>query len=66
MSYIAKAWAWYGEHTEHVDELRKLEINKLVPYFEPSGSDLFHPELYKPGHWRWFFANHTKKEDKND
>lgn len=22
--------------------------------FAPSGSDLFRPELWKPGHWKWF------------
>lgn len=46
-----KAWTWYDKHKYHVDILVKEEN---VSY-SPSGSDCGKPELWKSGHWRWYF-----------
>ncbi len=32
-------------------------ITKETPKIAPSGSDLFHPELWKTIHWKWFLDN---------
>lgn len=58
LEFVDNAWEWYQKHTEHVERLKKLDINRLVPYFAPSNEDRNHPELWKPGHWRWFFENY--------
>ena len=39
-------------HASHVDNL--IKIAKIA--VAPSGSDLFHPELWKPIHWKWFIS----------
>jgi len=59
--FINTAFEWYQQHTDHVDRLMKTEVNSLVPYFPPSREDKNHPELWKPGHWRWFFENYNMK-----
>ena len=46
---MAVGLRWYNLHKEHVDSLCKEE-KELYP---PSGSDCFHPELWKSGHWNW-------------
>jgi hypothetical protein len=44
---------WYLSHRDHVKGLVKsAEGGEGYP---PSGSDLFHPELWKSKHWVWFF-----------
>lgn len=42
------AHEWYVEHRKHVDSILRS------PAYEPSGSDLFRPELWKGNHWAWF------------
>ena len=32
-------------------------LEKDTPKVAPSGSDLFHPELWKSIHWKWFLDN---------
>ena len=46
-----RASIWYELHREHVESLI-LDEKESYP---PSGSDCGKPELWKPGHWRWFF-----------
>lgn len=58
MTYFERAMQWYEEHTKHVDSLLKPCKWDSNVAFEPTGEDLNHPELWKPGHWRWFFASH--------
>jgi hypothetical protein len=41
---------WMRKHEAHV----KMLLETSEPEYAPSGSDCFHPELWKPGHWRWF------------
>jgi hypothetical protein len=45
------AMAWYNAHKAHIETL----ISEGTESFYPSGSDCGKPELWKPGHWRWFF-----------
>jgi hypothetical protein len=45
-----KANDWWDKYKSHVDSL--IKSNPLS--FPPSGSDMFHPELFKAAHWRWF------------
>lgn len=47
----ALARAFYEAHTESVRELYLVNPGLGVA---PSGLDLFHPELWKGIHWRWF------------
>ena len=44
---------FYARHTNHVDSIRKAKGELSVA---PSGSDIFHPDLWKAIHWNWFFA----------
>lgn len=37
-------------HESYVANLIKIAEKEIAP----SGSDLFHPELWKPMHWKWF------------
>lgn len=53
----AEAYHWHDNHTEHVNKL--LDTEKPHAY-SPSGSDLFRPELWKAGHWRWFKTHFPK------
>lgn len=47
-----KARSFYNAHRDHV---LKLYMNKRDDEgIAPSGSDMFHPELWKGIHWRWF------------
>lgn len=48
-----KAARFYKAHPNHVDTLRHASDLS----YPPSGSDLFRPELWKPGHWVWAFEN---------
>jgi hypothetical protein len=41
---------WLAEHLFHV--LRLVGGAKVA--YPPSGSDCFHPELWKAEHWKWF------------
>jgi len=42
---------WYIDHQDHVDRLMASTTDK----FAPSGSDRFHPELWKAQHWKYYF-----------
>lgn len=33
------------------------QITPLTEKIAPSGSDLYHPELWKTTHWKWFLDN---------
>lgn len=52
MEWIKLANNWYAEHTEHVDKL----VESTQVSFPPNEEDLNHPELWKPGSWRWFLG----------
>lgn len=54
--WIMKASVWFHEHTEHV---KKLMGEETLAY-SPSGSDCGRPELWKAGHWRWYFQVEDK------
>lgn len=47
---LDKATVWYSEHTQYVDKL--IKSDKYSYY--PTSSDMFHPELWKSGHWKWY------------
>jgi len=47
------AFEWYLQHKKHIYSLIKKDTNKIPP----RGSDLFHPELWKEIHWKWFLDN---------
>jgi hypothetical protein len=47
---IQLATTWYNDHKDHVDKLKKSTILS----YEPSKSDLYHPELWKGASWNWF------------
>ncbi len=47
---------WY-EHKRHVNGL----MDDRVPSVAPSGSDMNHPELWKPIHWNWFFDHYAEE-----
>lgn len=47
------AAAWWDGHKPHVDRLIKSQEGSGSAY-PPSGSDQYHPELWKAPHWRWF------------
>lgn len=51
---IDKAREFYWGHIEHVDRL----LGDADAEYAPSGSDIFHPELWKPAHWKWFLKEH--------
>lgn len=46
-----KAMVWYTNHQSHVESL----IFEEKESYPPSGSDCGKPELWKGGHWRWYF-----------
>lgn len=52
---IVRASDWYHAHWHHVNALMKGS-NQSYP---ASGSDIARPEMWKPGHWNYFF----KKRD---
>jgi hypothetical protein len=56
---IARALRWYRRHKIYVDKL--IKIGKAE--FPMSGSDIMHPELWKPGGWRWFFKQYSSQEE---
>lgn len=51
---VARGQAWYAKHRLHVDRLMLWSGAREFPM---SGSDIGHPELWKPGAWKWFFTN---------
>jgi len=51
ITWTGRANIWYDKHRSHVETLIKEESTS----YPPSGSDCGKPELWKPGHWRWFF-----------
>ena len=53
---IVRAREWYKQHQMHVNRMLTFESRD----YPPSGSDVHHPELWKIGHWKWFFANCEK------
>jgi len=46
------AGAWWDKHKPHVDRLIASRDDGSAAY-PPSGSDRFHPELWRAPHWRW-------------
>jgi hypothetical protein len=51
---IERAHQWYKMHKDHVDNLMKCTLRK----YPMSGSDIAHPELWKPSGWLWFFDSY--------
>lgn len=49
---VENAARWYKGHWQHVNALMAT-TDKSYP---ASGSDVYRPELWKPGHWRYFFS----------
>lgn len=47
---VCKAHDWQREHKAHVDRL----VDDASCWYAPSGSDMHHPERWKPAHWKWF------------
>lgn len=45
-----KAFTYKHDHPEHVEFL----MSKTDYSIAPTGSDLYHPELWKGSHWNWF------------
>lgn len=43
---------WWSEHKAHVHRLIVGPDDRGAAY-PPSGSDVFHPELWRAPHWRW-------------
>ncbi len=54
--YIAKGLEWMGKHEAHVHNV----IGEREVEYPPSGSDIFHPELCKSGHWRYFLIQKAR------
>lgn len=48
---VEKGAEWLTKHEKHVKD---LACSHEYPGYSPSGSDLYHPELWKSGHWKWF------------
>lgn len=42
---------WFSDHKTHVEKL----LTNTKENVSPSGSDLYHPELWKDVYWNWFF-----------
>ena len=57
VSVLHAAAEWQESQFEHVQELRQSTQHS----YPPSGSDIFHPELWKAAHWRWFNGRMQKK-----
>jgi hypothetical protein len=56
-AHFDKGLLWFNDHREHVNRLlRKAEVA-----YEPTGSDVLNPALWKAEHWKWFFQQ--LKED---
>jgi hypothetical protein len=47
------AFTFLHDHADHVHSL----FDKQTPIVAPSGSDLWHPELWKGIHWAWFVVS---------
>ena len=52
---VLRAYDWYAQHAEHVDEMVHLTNSE----FPPSGSDCHHPPLWKAGHWKWLLTRRS-------
>ena len=52
---------WYSDHIEHVDAMVTQVDLKFKFSYAPSGSDIFHPELWKLPHWRYFLYEYRKR-----
>ena len=50
---ISNANIWNGKHPKHVADIRV----KDEYCYPPSGSDMWHPELWKGGHWNWLMTS---------
>ena len=47
---VDRANVWLSKHSAFVKCLASMDDYA----YAPSGSDLWHPELWKSGHWNWF------------
>lgn len=54
-----KAFTFLHDHSDHIYTL----FNKLTPMIAPSGTDLWHPELWKGIHWNWFIMGEWQIDD---
>ena len=53
-----KAFTFIHDHSDHVHSL----FNRKTSRVAPSGSDMFHPELWKGIHWAWFIWDEPFKD----
>lgn len=56
VTVVEQGRMWLRRHRDHVKHV--LEEGEAA--YPPSGSDLFQPELWKSGHWRWFMAEERR------
>ena len=49
---VNRGYKWRLKYKRRVAQLISAADGHCYP---PSGSDLNHPELWKPAHWRWFY-----------
>ena len=47
--WMGRVVAWRSEHGPHIARL----ISQADVAYPPSGSDWWHPELWKGEHWKW-------------
>jgi hypothetical protein len=49
-----RAREWYEAHKNHVSNLMRQATKRGATGFEPTGSDVIRPDLWKAEHWLWF------------
>lgn len=54
-----KAFTFLHDHPDHIHSL----FNKDTSWVAPSGSDLWHPELWKGIHWAWFLMGEWEMDN---
>ncbi len=62
---ILRGWEWYTQHEAHVRKLCK-KPQGYKPNLPPSDSDAQRPELWMPGHWRWFLKAYASSSMTRD
>lgn len=53
----SKGRDFYQTHRKDINK----RVKGVVYITAPSGSDLFHPELWKESHWNWFLLNLNRR-----
>ncbi len=55
--FLMASFVWYAKHQEEIEEFLK----DPVPLCSPKDAELFHPELWTGGQWKWFEKNKDEK-----